>query len=124
MTSSETPLTDRPVVPTPPSIHVRAIITWLAIFPLVAIGMTIMSPFTIEWHPRSPFPRAHAHRRAARGVPGGASPPGASPPAALEGCPTDGVSGPRSDGWSAGKGLEPSEAKVSNHLTPVRRGTS
>ena len=29
----------------------RAIITWLAIFPLVAIGMTAISPLTIGWHP-------------------------------------------------------------------------
>ena len=31
--------------------HVRAILTWVAIFPLVAIGMTVMSPFTGDWHP-------------------------------------------------------------------------
>lgn len=36
---------------TPPSVHVRAVITWLAIFPLVAIGMTVMGPLTPEWHP-------------------------------------------------------------------------
>ncbi len=33
-----------------PSVHVRAIITWQAIFPLVAIGMTTLSPFTIGRH--------------------------------------------------------------------------
>jgi antibiotic biosynthesis monooxygenase (ABM) superfamily enzyme len=38
-------------VPAPPSVHVRAILTWVAIFPLVAIGMTVMGPFTLEWHP-------------------------------------------------------------------------
>jgi antibiotic biosynthesis monooxygenase (ABM) superfamily enzyme len=27
------------------------VITWLAIFPLVAIGMTILSPLTESWHP-------------------------------------------------------------------------
>jgi len=32
-------------------VHVRAILTWVAIFPLVAIGMTAMSPFTGDWHP-------------------------------------------------------------------------
>lgn len=37
--------------PAPPSVHVRALITWIAIFPLVAIGMTAMSPFTLDWHP-------------------------------------------------------------------------
>ncbi len=35
----------------PPSVHVRAIATWLTIFPLVAIGMSVMAPFTAEWHP-------------------------------------------------------------------------
>lgn len=34
-----------------PSIHTRAVITWLAIFPLVAIGMTILAPLTESWHP-------------------------------------------------------------------------
>ena len=86
--------------------------------------MTIMSPFTIEWHPvlRSlvltlifvplavylVVPRLLAlhHRLRSRDVPLTVFP------------------GPRADGWSAGKGLEPSEAKVSNHLTPVRGGTS
>lgn len=29
----------------------RAAITWLAIFPLVAIGMTILAPLTESWHP-------------------------------------------------------------------------
>ena len=36
---------------TPPSIHVRVAITWLAIFPLVAIGITVMAPFTVGWDP-------------------------------------------------------------------------
>jgi antibiotic biosynthesis monooxygenase (ABM) superfamily enzyme len=44
-----------PTAPTapagPPSVHVRAVITWIAIFPLVAIGMLIMAPFTESWHP-------------------------------------------------------------------------
>lgn len=39
----------RPVPPTP-SIHVRAVITWLAIFPLVAVGMTVVAPLTEGWH--------------------------------------------------------------------------
>lgn len=34
-----------------PSIHVRAIITWLAIFPLVAVGMLASAPLTEGWHP-------------------------------------------------------------------------
>ena len=36
---------------TPPSVHLRALATWLTIFPLVAIGMTVMVPFTTDWHP-------------------------------------------------------------------------
>lgn len=35
----------------PPSIHIRAALTWAAIFPLVAIGMTVMAPLTADWHP-------------------------------------------------------------------------
>jgi len=34
-----------------PSIHVQAVLTWLAIFPLVAIGITVMAPFTVGWDP-------------------------------------------------------------------------
>ena len=34
-----------------PSIHVQAALTWLAIFPLVAIGITAMAPFTEGWDP-------------------------------------------------------------------------
>ncbi|PPJ10420.1 hypothetical protein C5E44_25800 [Nocardia nova] len=34
-----------------PSVHVRAAVTWLAIFPMVALGMTAMAPFTAGWHP-------------------------------------------------------------------------
>ena len=34
-----------------PSVHMRAAITWLAIFPLVAIGMTILAPLSESWHP-------------------------------------------------------------------------
>jgi antibiotic biosynthesis monooxygenase (ABM) superfamily enzyme len=33
------------------SIHVRAALTWLAIFPLVAMGLTAMAPFTVGWSP-------------------------------------------------------------------------
>jgi antibiotic biosynthesis monooxygenase (ABM) superfamily enzyme len=35
----------------PPSIHVRALITWLAIFPLVAIGMLAAAPLMESLHP-------------------------------------------------------------------------
>jgi len=33
------------------SVHVRALITWLSIFPMVAIGMTVMGLFAQDWHP-------------------------------------------------------------------------
>ena len=33
------------------SVHVRAVITWCAIFPLVALGMAAMGPLTQNWHP-------------------------------------------------------------------------
>jgi antibiotic biosynthesis monooxygenase (ABM) superfamily enzyme len=36
---------------TAPSIHVRAALTWLAIFPLVAIGLTAIAPYTVGWDP-------------------------------------------------------------------------
>jgi antibiotic biosynthesis monooxygenase (ABM) superfamily enzyme len=32
-------------------VHVRAVITWLAIFPLVAIGMMLLAPLAESWHP-------------------------------------------------------------------------
>lgn len=35
----------------PPSVHVRAVITWIAIFPLVTIGMFVIAPFSEEWSP-------------------------------------------------------------------------
>lgn len=34
-----------------PSVHVRAILTWLAIFPLVFIGMLALGPFWADWPP-------------------------------------------------------------------------
>ena len=37
--------------PTIPSVHVRALATWITIFPLVALGMTLMGPFSADWHP-------------------------------------------------------------------------
>ena len=40
------PVAVAPTAPAgPPSVHVRAVITWLAIFPLVAIGMMLIAPF-------------------------------------------------------------------------------
>jgi antibiotic biosynthesis monooxygenase (ABM) superfamily enzyme len=52
--SAPSPVTtaSAPAVPlAPPSIHVRAVITWLAIFPLVAIGMILIGPVSESWHP-------------------------------------------------------------------------
>jgi antibiotic biosynthesis monooxygenase (ABM) superfamily enzyme len=48
-TTTITPTTADPAGP--PSVHVRAVITWLAIFPLVAIGMLAIAPFSESWHP-------------------------------------------------------------------------
>lgn len=31
--------------------HVRAVLTWCAIFPLVAVGMSVMGLFAQDWHP-------------------------------------------------------------------------
>ncbi|MGC5170893.1 hypothetical protein ACLQ2Q_09580 [Microbacterium sp. DT81.1] len=57
-TSATTGLPDAPAAPVvapsapnPPSVHVRAVITWLAIFPLVAIGMLLIGPVSVDWHP-------------------------------------------------------------------------
>ena len=36
---------------TPPSIHVRAFITWLAIFPLVSLGFLTIVPIMGDAHP-------------------------------------------------------------------------
>lgn len=35
----------------PPSVHVRALITWLAIFPLVTLGFYAIEPFAGDWNP-------------------------------------------------------------------------
>jgi antibiotic biosynthesis monooxygenase (ABM) superfamily enzyme len=37
--------------PVVPSVHVRALATWITIFPLVALGMTLMAPISTDWHP-------------------------------------------------------------------------
>lgn len=51
MTTTTTPAPTTSTPPALPSVHVRAAITWLAIFPLVALGMTAMAPFAAGWHP-------------------------------------------------------------------------
>lgn len=47
--SAEPTTTSTPVAP--PSVHVRAVITWLAIFPLVSVGMLLLGPIMDSWHP-------------------------------------------------------------------------
>jgi len=32
-------------------VHVRAIITWIAIFPLVTLGFFAIAPFAADWNP-------------------------------------------------------------------------
>ncbi|MCU1406889.1 MAG: hypothetical protein JWQ43_3192 [Glaciihabitans sp.] len=33
------------------SVHVRALITWIVIFPLAALGMTVMGILNLDWPP-------------------------------------------------------------------------
>ncbi len=33
------------------SIHVRAVITWAAIFPMAAVGMMLLAAIAPDWHP-------------------------------------------------------------------------
>ncbi|WP_211195964.1 hypothetical protein [Agromyces sp. H66] len=50
--SAEATAPPAPAAPAgPPSVHVRAVITWVAIFPLVAVGMLALAPFSESWHP-------------------------------------------------------------------------
>lgn len=37
--------------PQPPSVHARAVITWIAIFPLVTLGFFAIAPFADDWSP-------------------------------------------------------------------------
>ncbi|WP_109212027.1 MULTISPECIES: hypothetical protein [Microbacterium] len=55
-TVTETPAVDTtaesaPAPAAPPSVHVRAVVTWLAIFPLVSVGMLLLAPISESWHP-------------------------------------------------------------------------
>lgn len=43
-------MSSRPPAPLP-SIHVRAALTWVAIFPLVTIGLMLLGSFAEGWHP-------------------------------------------------------------------------
>lgn len=40
-----------PNQPLPPSVHARAVITWIAIFPLVTLGFFAIAPFATDWNP-------------------------------------------------------------------------
>ncbi|EAR24014.1 hypothetical protein A20C1_10910 [marine actinobacterium PHSC20C1] len=37
--------------PRPLSVHARAVITWIAIFPLVTLGFYAIAPFATYWSP-------------------------------------------------------------------------
>ena len=37
--------------PSQPSVHARAVITWIAIFPLVTLGFFAIAPFANNWNP-------------------------------------------------------------------------
>jgi antibiotic biosynthesis monooxygenase (ABM) superfamily enzyme len=37
--------------PAAPSVHVRAVLTWLSVFPIVAVGLTLLGPVTVGWPP-------------------------------------------------------------------------
>lgn len=41
---------DRQTVP-PPSAHVRVVATWLAIFPMVSLGLYAVAPWSKNWPP-------------------------------------------------------------------------
>lgn len=45
------PKTVPAAAPQPPSVHVRAVITWIAIFPLVTLGFLAIAPFAEDWNP-------------------------------------------------------------------------
>lgn len=53
MTSPSTASITQPGTPvaamTPPSTHIRALLTWIAIFPLVTLGSLALEPFTQHW---------------------------------------------------------------------------
>jgi antibiotic biosynthesis monooxygenase (ABM) superfamily enzyme len=40
-----------PPKPVVPSIHIRAFATWIVIFPLVALGLTVLGPLLGTLHP-------------------------------------------------------------------------
>jgi len=44
-------MTTTQTAPVIPSVHIRALLTWVAIFPLVALGMVLITPVSVDWHP-------------------------------------------------------------------------
>ena len=40
--------TNNTLAPAPPSVHARAVITWIAIFPLVTLGLFAIAPFATD----------------------------------------------------------------------------
>jgi len=48
---AEAPASTVPARPQGPSVHMRALITWIAIFPLVSVGMLLLGPIMESWHP-------------------------------------------------------------------------
>lgn len=51
MSLSTTKSPARTAAPKPPSVHIRALITWVAIFPLVTVGSFAIAPFASELNP-------------------------------------------------------------------------
>lgn len=51
MSNSPSNQTPAASVPHPPSVHARAVITWIAIFPLVTLGFFAIAPFAADWNP-------------------------------------------------------------------------
>ncbi|GAA3877846.1 hypothetical protein GCM10022381_20380 [Leifsonia kafniensis] len=45
------PATPPATAPRLPSIHAKAVITWIAIFPLVTLGFYAIAPFATDWNP-------------------------------------------------------------------------
>ena len=65
------------------SVHVRAVITWLAIFPLAAVGMSVLAVLAPGWPPVlcgiRPYPGGGSHGRILRGAPASLGPGAAEP---------------------------------------------
>ena len=51
MTLPTATISERSSSTKPPSTHVKALITWVAIFPLVTLSAYALAPFASEWNP-------------------------------------------------------------------------